>query len=417
VSPRASALGPARRGLLAALVLAALTPATAGAAGPRPPRLQARAAITLEASTGDVAFALRTRERRPVASATKLMTALLALEKLRLDAILPASSYRPRPVESQIGLRPGERMTVSDLLRGLLVTSANDGAMTLAEGVSGTAARFVARMNERAQELGLRDTHYANPIGLDDPQAYSSALDLALLTRKLRANAFFRETTDLPRATLHSGIHPRTFANRNLLVRRVPFVNGVKTGHTRGAGYVLVGSATQHGVTVISVVLGEPSEAARDRDTLALLGYALARYRSRRLLTAGRALRSVAVAGRDDPVAVTPRRSLSSVVREDASIALTFRLPDELTGPLPTGSVVGSALVRVGGRNAGRVPLVTAAAIPSPLAPDDGGGGLVKPATLALAVLVLAAGLWRLRRRGPRPPDGRAGRTEDRKSA
>ena len=133
-------------------------------------------------------------------------------------------------------------------------------------------------MNRRAHELGLTHTHYANAIGLDALGNYSSAEDLVKLTLILRRNAFFRAVTNLPRATLRTGSHPRTILNRNLLVRAVPEVNGVKTGHTSTAGYILVGSASKNGITVISVVLDEPSEAARDQDSLALIRYGLSRY-------------------------------------------------------------------------------------------------------------------------------------------
>ena len=143
-------------------------------------------------------------------------------------------------------------------------------------------------MNRRARALGLRNTHYANPIGLDDPANYSSARDLATLARRLMANPTFAATVDRPRATLRSGDHPRTIRNRNLLIGRYPFVDGVKTGHTIGAHYILVGAAHGHGGKVVSVVLGEPSEGARDADTLALLRWGIDQYRRVTILRPGR---------------------------------------------------------------------------------------------------------------------------------
>src|SRR5690349_20343197 len=130
-------------------------------------------------------------------------------------------------------------MTVRDLMRGLLVESANDAAVTLAEGVGGTRKAFVKAMNRRAKQLGLTDTHYANPIGLDDPANYSTARNLVTLATRLRGIQFFRTTVDRPRVTLSSGEHPRTFNNRNVLVARYHWVTGVKSGHTAQAGYVL----------------------------------------------------------------------------------------------------------------------------------------------------------------------------------
>src|SRR5919201_3500585 len=150
------------------------------------------------------------------------MTALITLERARLSRVMTTVGYHGAPAESVIGLRAGERMSAADLLRGLLLASANDAAATLAARVGGSQRAFVAMMNARARQLGLRHTHYANAIGLDDPGNYSSAEDLVKLTLILRRNAFFREVTNLPRTTLQSGAHPRTILNRNLLVRSVP---------------------------------------------------------------------------------------------------------------------------------------------------------------------------------------------------
>ena len=161
-------------------------------------------------------------------------------------------------------------MKVPDLLRGLLVESGNDAAVTLAEGVSGSRKAFVRQMNRRARQLGLENTHFANPIGLDQEGNYSSARDLVTLATVLRTNRFFKRSWTRRATTLKSGVRERTFANRNRLVARYEFVNGVKTGHTRGAGYVLVGSASRNGIQLVSAVLGTPSEAARDADTMAL---------------------------------------------------------------------------------------------------------------------------------------------------
>jgi serine-type D-Ala-D-Ala carboxypeptidase (penicillin-binding protein 5/6) len=258
---------------LALLAAAALAPATAQAAD-RPPRckVDAPSAIVIEVSTGEVACATNPDERRSIASTTKLMTALLTLERAKLSQTYTAADYAPAPAESKIGLDRGERMSVRDLMRGLLVESANDAAVTLAEGVSGSRRAFVRAMNRRAQQLELSNTHYANPIGLDEQGNYSTARDLVRLAVVLRTNPFFRTTTDRPSVRLTTGNRPRTFANRNTLVRSTSWVNGVKSGHTSQAGYVLVGSGRDgRGVQLVSAVLGTSSVAARDAATLKLL--------------------------------------------------------------------------------------------------------------------------------------------------
>ena len=348
----------------ATLALLAAAPATfADAKAPSgAPALQAKAAIVVEASTGDVLLSKNARQRRAIASATKLMTVLVALQRTDLDDVFSAANYSASTAESQIGLRAGERMSVRDLLRATLLPSANDAAATLAIGTMGSTAAFVAEMNRRAAALGLKDTRFTTPIGLDDPGNYSSARDLARLALRLRRYEFFRRTTDLPSATLRSGSRKRTILNRNTLVRRVDVVDGVKTGHTNRAGYVLVGSARRAGVTVISVVLGEPSEAARDADSLALLRYGLSSFEAATPLPQGRVLGKIALRYRGgDSVAVVAGATVRRVLRAGARtrVAVTG-LPREVDGPLPRGTRVGTATVRHGDEVLARVPVVTA---------------------------------------------------------
>jgi D-alanyl-D-alanine carboxypeptidase (penicillin-binding protein 5/6) len=367
--------------LVGAPIAAAATPSGA-------PALQAKAAIVMEASSGDVLFSKNPRQHRAIASTTKLMTVLVALQRSDLDDIFSAANYHAAAVESQIGLRPGERMSVRDLLRATLLPSANDAAATIAVGTMGSTQAFVGEMNRRALALGLRDTHYTTPIGLDDPGNYSSALDLARLAIRLRGYEFFRHTTNLPRATLRSGARTRTVVNRNTLVRRVASVNGVKTGHTTKAGFVLVGSASRGGVTVISVVLGEPSERARDVDSLALLRYGLRGYEAATPLPQGRVLGKVALHYRHgDSVAVVAGSSVRRVLRTGTHTRVSVSgLPAQLDGPLPRGSRVGSAIVRAGGKVLAVVPVVTA----RPVAEAGLGVRLTDLATRSQTIIALA---------------------------
>jgi serine-type D-Ala-D-Ala carboxypeptidase (penicillin-binding protein 5/6) len=356
----------------AALVLAAMAvalstaaPAAARIAERPPPVPGADAAIVVDGRDGEVMFAKNAAERLSIASTTKLMTALLTLERSRPREVFRAADYVAAPVESQIGLRPGERMTAKDLLEALLLESANDAAATLAEGVSGSVDAFVADMNERAAELGLEDTSYANPIGFDDPRNHSTASDLASLTRELLRRPRFARVVDMPRAELESGSRPRTIDNRNTLVASHPFVTGVKTGHTLGAGYVLIGSAKgRGGARVIAVVMGEPSEAARDADTLKLLRWGIGRFRRVRAIDDRRILARAEVEYRDERVALVPGRDAVLTVRDGQRVRRRVRAPEEVEGPLPAGSRVGSVTVFVDGERVRRVALVTASNVP-----------------------------------------------------
>jgi D-alanyl-D-alanine carboxypeptidase (penicillin-binding protein 5/6) len=317
------------------------------------------AALVMDARSGDVMHAVAPRRERPIASATKLMTALLTLERTEPSDVFPAAPYSALPVESKINLAPHERMRVRDLLTALLLESANDAAVTLAVGIAGSREAFVREMNRRAVELGLNDTSYANPIGFDDPSNHSSARDLARLARRLLANRRFARIVDLPRATLTSGARTRTIDNRNRLVQRYPFVSGVKTGHTQGAGYVLVGSGEAGPGRVITVTLGAPSEAARDADTLALLRWGLEQFRRAQVLKPGRPLARLNVDGRDEKAAVGAARGVTLILREGQRTRTVLDAPAELEGPLDAGERVGWIAVRRAGRTVRRVPLVT----------------------------------------------------------
>jgi D-alanyl-D-alanine carboxypeptidase (penicillin-binding protein 5/6) len=347
-----------------------------------PGALESRAAVLADASDGHILYQRNARSRRPIASTTKLMTALIALEELPLRRSLRAAPYRPGPLESQIHLQPGERMTVIDLMRALLLPSASDAAETLARGAAGSVSAFVVQMNERAQKLGLSSTHYSNPIGLDEQGNYSSADDLFKLARRLLRNHTFASIVDLPSARLNSGSRPRLVTNRNDLVGKVPWIDGVKTGHTQQAGYVLVGSGTRKGVRLVSVVLGSPSAAARDTDTLALLDYGFSLYRSVRALRAGSEVARADVAHYGDrTVRLTVRRDVRLSVRRGERVRTVVSAPGELDGPLDAGARVGVVRILRGRKLADVVPLVTAEPVPH--------AGLLRRATPYLRWLVV----------------------------
>ncbi len=403
------------RRALAALAVAVASTALAPVAAariPNPPALSAPAAAVFEASTGTPLFGRAAGQRRLIASTTKLMTALVTVSAVPLDRVCTAPPYAAGPLETQIGLRAGERMRVRDLLRALLLPSANDAAETLAVCVGGTRAAFITRMNRRARALGLRHTHFSTPVGLDGPGNYSTAADLARLAIADRGNAFLRRTMDMRSAALRSGDHVRTVVNRNDLVQEVPWVNGVKTGHTNAAGYILVASGTRRGTTFVATVLGDPSEGARDADALALLKWAFASYRIATPVRRGAVYARPAVKHRpDDRVAVVAARDVRELLRRDARVRLVVDVPRELEGPLPRHAVVGSATVRANGRPIARVPLVTRSAVPEVGLLEragralDGPGSLVAVAALLGGTAILLARARGARRRARRRTD------------
>jgi len=380
--------------LAAVAALAAAAPASAAAATPPPRVPTAESAIVVDARDGTVMFAKRPDAERSIASTTKLMTALLALEKADPNDVFTAPAYHAQPAESRINLREGERMTVHDLLQALLLESANDAAEALAENISGSRQAFVEEMNARAEELGLDHTSYANPIGLDEAGNYSSARDLSTLARTLLRKPRFARIVDMPSATLESGIRPRTVRNRNDLVGQYPWVDGVKTGYTLNAGNVLVGAAARGPrARVVSVVLGEPTEAARDADTLTLLRWGLGQFHRVRVVDRRRALATADVEHRDETARLVPRRGVVLTVRNGQRLRRRVNAPDELEGPRAAGERVGSVTVLVDGRPVRRVALVTAAEVPGagPLRVLVSDLGV--PLTVLIAVLIAVAAI------------------------
>jgi serine-type D-Ala-D-Ala carboxypeptidase (penicillin-binding protein 5/6) len=394
-------LGRRTFALAAVLTAAAAAPA---AAAERPPSVPgARAAIVVDARDGTVMFAKHPDAERAIASTTKLMTALLALEQAKPSDVFTAPAYHAMPAESRINLREGERMTVHDLLEALLLESANDAAETLAEGVSGSREAFVEEMNARAADLGLEHTSYANPIGLDEAGNYSSARDLASLARVLMQRPRFARIVDMPEAQLESGVRPRVVDNRNDLISEYPWVSGVKTGYTANAGNVLVGAADgPGGARVISVVLGEPTEVARNSETLALLRWGLTRFQRVRVLDPRRMVAQADIEYHDGSARLVPRRGAVLTIRDGQRLRRRTNAPDEVKGPLEAGARVGTVTVLLDGRPVRRVALITAEKVP--------GAGTLRvllswlgvPLTLLLLVAILVAAVLAFLRLGVR---------------
>jgi D-alanyl-D-alanine carboxypeptidase (penicillin-binding protein 5/6) len=367
------------------------------------PSLNAHAAILIEEKTGQRLFGLNPDQQLAIASTTKLMTALVVLEHASLGAVFTEPQVYFPPVDSQIGLTPGERMNVHDLMLAMLLPSADDAAEDLAYGVGrGSVTRFIAMMNARAQRLGLTHTHYSTPIGLDTPGNYSSPSDLVKLARFLLTNhPFFAHAVSLSIARLVTGDHQRVILNRNTLVGRVPWINGVKTGHTRDAGYVLVGSGTRDGMTLVSAVLGTPDESTRNADTLALLDYGFASFRLVEPVRTGEVVARLPV--KDQPnvrAVVIAARTVEQVVARPNRVTTRLQLPRELAGPLKQGTVVGSMSIIAGGRTIARVPLLLRRSLAAVSAFTLAARFLGRPSTLlVLVVLLFGGGAIAIRRR------------------
>ena len=379
---------------VAAALLALSLPKQASAATAPPPKLPAKAAILAVLNSGQRLYGLNSDERLPIASVTKLMTALVTLRHASLNEVFTEPNYHFAPVDSQIYLVPGEQMSVHDLMIAMLVPSADDAAKDLAYNVGGhSVARFVAMMNQRARELRLTHTHYSPPIGLDTPGNYSSASDLVKLAGYLLERyPFFARAVALPEAVLKTGDHPRDVISRNDLVARVRWIHGVKTGHTTKAGYLLVAEGRRNGMTLLSAVLDTPSEAARDASTLDLLDWGYANFRLASPLTAGAVVARPTENGNSDRHArVVAARDFSWAVRRGGRLRVRVSVPHDLSGPLRRHARVGTATVLDGTRPVGRVGLVLDRAVPGLGTFAAAARFATRPITLVVLIVILAA--------------------------
>lgn len=334
---------------------------------PRAPSgVLAKTGIVLDAQTGRHIWERGTKKRRLIASTTKIMTGLVAISRTTPNEMLTATNYRAGIGESLLGLKPGERMSAQDLIKGLMLESGNDAADTLAAGTASSRAAFIAAMNRRARSLGLTRTRFSNPIGLDASDNYSTADDLAKLARYAMTVPRLANVVDKPNLTLRSGSTVRRITNRNPLVGRYPWAIGIKTGHTNAAGYLLVGAAEKLDAKVISVVTGEPSEAARESDSAALLKYGRAFYKPVAPLRKKQSVYALPVEFQDIKAKVYPRRDYSFAARNGEQVELRLNAPKEIKGPRSAGSIVGNAVVFRGGKQVASVPVALGAAVPAP---------------------------------------------------
>ena len=361
-----------RLAIFVVLVLAlAMVPAATSAAAGKEPDLDAKAWALIDARTGETLADQDADEHLPMASTTKMMTAYLTLRSLPMDRMVRAAKYVPGdPSESLMGLETGQKISVRDLLYGLIMLSGNDAAHTLAIEVSGSEERFVARMNLAAAMLGLDDTHFRNPIGLDAEGHYTSAADLAKLGRVLMDMPRFRPIAGARTAVLKSYDPPLTIENIDTFLLNNEWARGIKTGHTLKAGYVLASDGRRRATELIATVIGAPTEASRDEESVRLLDYGFSLYTKEVPLRQGKPFTSLPVKFEDGDLKVLAARSARIGVRKDERLKVATNLPDEVEGPVSKGERIGMARVTVDGDLIAAVPLRAAKAIAEPSLAD-----------------------------------------------
>lgn len=349
--------------MLAATGAAFLAVAAAATSAPAPD-VQARAALVGNGATGEVLHATKPAARLPIASITKLMTALVTLEHARLDDVVTVGGPAPTIGGATIGLAAGERLTVRDLLTALLVQSANDAAYALAYHVGdGSVDRFVRLMNAKAQELGLSDTHFARPDGIDAPGHYSSVRDLFKLGRLAMHKPFVRQTVRIRTTTIPGG---RSLRNWNDLLFSYPGTIGVKTGHTSAAGWNEVAAARRDGKTIYAIILGSPSRDRRNADLAALLDWGFDQYRDVRAVQSGRAYALATVPFSDRVLRLVAPADVTETVEVSHALVERIVAPTMVALPVREGQRLGTVKVYEGDRLVAQSPLVAAETIAAP---------------------------------------------------
>jgi D-alanyl-D-alanine carboxypeptidase (penicillin-binding protein 5/6) len=349
------------RRLLLVVALALVFAASARGAVPQP---EARSFYVVNGATGEVLAAKDAHERVPIASITKLMTVIVALEHLRPADVVTVSPRAAAVGESRIPLYGGQRISVHDLLAGALIQSANDAADALAAAAAGgDVPRFVDWMNAKARALGLRDTHFARPDGLDAPGHVSSAHDVAVLARVAMRSPVVRSLVRLQTAPIENGhfvVH-----TWNDLLGVFPGLIGVKTGHTSAAGWCEVAAVRRSGYTIYAVILGSRDRAQRNDDLAALLGWGVSQYQTLHLIRAQPYAWASVPYGRA-PVALVATKPLVGVVRVGHAVTAKVVAPTAVALPVVRGERLGRIEVWEAGKLVGNRPLVAGRSIARP---------------------------------------------------
>ena len=340
--------------IIAAII--AVTPASNAEAAPTPtvspPGTSAAAVILFDARGGTVLYERHADDKRLIASTTKILTALVALENNAIDDEVPIRPEHTRVEGSSIYLRPGETVTVRELLFGLMLNSGNDAATALAYHTSGSVEDFTRLMNERARQLGCENSNFTNPHGLDGSEHYSTARDLAIIMAAAMQNEEFRNITSTKTITIGN----RSFRNHNRLLREYDGLNGGKTGFTRAAGRTLVTSAERDGMLLICVTLSAPDDWD---DHTALYDWAFSQFRGFEINRSDTEYVTLPViSGIRDTVSARPNQDFFTIALRTDELTTEIQAPRFVYAGVIRGARAGRIIVRNNGEIVAQIPLV-----------------------------------------------------------
>ena len=326
----------------------------------------AKSAILIEESTGEILYEFNSHEKLEPASMTKMMSLLLIMEALekgviKWDQMITVSSNASSMGGSQILLETGEQMSVDNLVKGISIASGNDAVVALAEAIAGTEENFVKMMNDRAKELGLNDTNFKNCHGLDEEGHYSSAYDMAYIGRELVKHEKILEYSSIYEAYLREGTPKKIWlVNTNKLVRFKKGVDGLKTGYTDGAGFCLTATMKQDGMRVIATVMGEPDSKTRNSEVSSMLDYAFATVGSKKVLSKNSVIKKVNVSkAKVDDVEIVPLNDVNILYKKsEGEFTPTYDIKiDKIKLPTKKGDIVGKLYVMNNGKIVNEVNL------------------------------------------------------------
>lgn len=329
----------------------------------------AKSVILIENSTGETLYEDNADEQLPIASVTKIMTMLLIMEEvdngnLALDDMVSVSENAMSYGGSTMFLEAGEQLTVSDMLKGIAVASANDGCVAMAEHIAGSEAAFIEKMNEKAQELGMENTHFMNTNGLDDDDHYSSARDVAIMSRELMSHETIFDYTTIWTDSLRNGKFE--LANTNKLIRYYDGANGLKTGSTSKAQCCISAAAKRDNMQLTAVVLGAPTSDDRFSAARNLLDYGFANYSITTLAEEGEEVeRLVVEKGTAEEVGAVTANECTTLFKRGSGKDITreTELEENLTAPIKAGEKIGTVRFMSAGECVGECDLVADADI------------------------------------------------------
>ncbi len=329
------------------------------------PDLTATSALLMDYTTGKVLYQKNAHEKRPPASTTKIVTAIIAIEQGNLHQTIITSNKASKADGSSIWLASGEEHSLNDLLYGVLLSSGNDASIAVAEAIAGSESKFAALMNEKAKKIGAKDTNFVNCNGLPEKNHYSTAYDLAVITRYALHNSVFTEIVRTKKKIISWPGHEwdRVMYNHNKLLWRYEYADGVKTGFTKQAGRCLVSSATKNGHRLIAVVLKSKDMYS---DSKELFEYGFNHFQLYTVTTPDNKLGEISVVqGVKSQVPVSTAKPVNLVIPRgiEKKLKVTLELPELVKAPVKRMQPVGELEVQLGNQILDRVPVVTVAPV------------------------------------------------------